>query len=170
MSEVDLESQVSSGDEGAGGERLVPVGEAIRYRKRAQSAEQEAATLQQQLEASEEKSMQLTRELDEAKHERKLIASLVAAGVKDLEAAVLLAKIRMKDSDGDTDAVVEKLRKEKDYLFEGIETGAVAAKTAGVKERKPIGQGVLEKAARTAARSGSRADMQEFMRVRRQYV
>ena len=49
MSEVDFESQVSSGDEGAGGERLVPVGEAIRYRKRAQSAEQEAVTLQQQL-------------------------------------------------------------------------------------------------------------------------
>ena len=36
MSEIDFESQVSSEDEGASSEKLVPVGEAIRYRKRAQ--------------------------------------------------------------------------------------------------------------------------------------
>ena len=170
MSEVDLESQVSSGDEGAGGERLVPVGEAIRYRKRAQGAEQEAATLQQQLEASEEKSKQLARELDEAKHERELIASLTAAGASDLEAAVLLAKARMEGTDGDVDSVVEQLRKEKTYLFEDVETSGVASKTAGVRERKPSGQSVLDRAAKRAATSGSRADMQEYLRVRRQFV
>jgi len=170
MSEIDFESQVSSGDEGAGGERLVPVGEAIRYRKRAQSAEQEAATLQQQLEASEEKSKQLARELDEAKHERELIASLTAAGASDLEAAVLLAKARMEGTDGDVDSVVEQLRKEKTYLFEDVETSGVASKTAGVRERKPSGQSVLDRAAKRAATSGSRADMQEYLRVRRQFV
>ena len=170
MSEVDLESQVSSGDEGAGGERLVPVGEAIRYRKRAQGAEQEAATLQQQLEASEEKSKQLTRELDEAKHERELIASLVAAGARDLEAAVLLAKARMNGADSDVDSAIKQLRKEKSYLFEEAETGAVITKTASVKERKPGGQSVLKRAAKRAASSASRADMLEYMRVRRQFV
>jgi len=170
MSEVDLESQVSSGDEGAGSEKLVPVIEAIRYRKRAQSAEQEAATLQQQLEVSEEKSKQLAGELDEAKHERGLIASLVTAGARDLEAAVLLAKARMEGADGDVDSVIEQLRKEKGYLFEGAGTGAVIAKTASVKERKPGGQSVLERAAKRAAASGSRADVQEYLQVRRQFV
>lgn len=170
MSEVDLESQVSSGDEGTGGERLVPVGEAIRYRKRAQSAEQEAATLQQQLETSLEKNEQLAGELSEVKLERGLIASLVAAGARDLETAVLLAKARMEGADGDVDSVIEQLRKEKSYLFEEAGTGAVIAKTAGVKERKPGGQSVLERAAKRAASSGSRADMQEYLRVRRQFV
>ena len=48
MSEVDFESQVSSGDEAAGAERLVPVGEAIRYRKRAQNSESRVAQLEEQ--------------------------------------------------------------------------------------------------------------------------
>ena len=170
MSEVDFESPVSSGDEGSGGERLVPVGEAIRYRKRAQSAEQEAAALQQQLEASEAKSKQLAGELDEAKHEKELIASLVAAGASDLEAAVLLAKARMEGTNGDVGSVVEQLKKEKTYLFEGVETSVVASKTSGVRERKPSGQGLLDRAAKRAATSGSRADMQEYLRVRRQFV
>ena len=39
MSEVDFESQVASEDEVGSGEKLVSVREAIRYRKRAQSAE-----------------------------------------------------------------------------------------------------------------------------------
>jgi len=170
MSEVDFESQVSSGDEGAGSERLVPVGEAIRYRRRAQEAEKEAATLEQQLQASREKNEQLAGELNEAKLEGRLIASLTAAGASDLEAAVLLAKARMEGTDGDVDSVVEQLRKEKTYLFEDVETGAVISKTAGVKERKPSGQSVLNRAAKRAATSGNRADMQEYLRVRRQFV
>ncbi len=170
MSEVDFESQVSSGDEAAGAERLVPVGEAIRYRRRAQEAESQAATLEQQLQASRAKNEQLAGELNETKLEGKLIASLTAAGASDLEAAVLLAKARMEGTDGDVDSVVEQLRKEKTYLFEDVETGAVISKTAGVKERKPSGQSVLDRAAKRAATSGSRADMQEYLGVRRQFV
>ncbi len=180
MSEVDLESQISSGDEGAGGlprladgtagERLVPVGESIRYRKRAQSAEQEVATLQQQLEASEEKNRQLEGELSESRLEQELVSSLTAAGANDLEAAVLLAKARMKEADGEVEAVVEQLKKEKSYLFEATGTSAVGTKTLGVKERKPSGQSVLERAAKRAATSANRADVQEYMRVRRQFV
>lgn len=170
MSEVDFESQVSSGDEGAGGERLVPVGEAIRYRRRAQEAEKEAATLEQQLQASRAKNEQLAGELNEAKLEVRLIASLTAAGASDLEAAVLLAKARMEGTNGDVDSVVEQLRKEKTYLFEDVETSGAISKTAGVKERKPSGQSVLDRAAKRAATSGSRADMQEYLHVRRQFV
>lgn len=169
MSEVDLESQISSGDEGAGSEKLVPVSEAIRYRKRAQSAEQDAASLQQQLEASEEKNKQLEGELGEARLESRLVSGLTKAGVNDLEAAVLLAKARMDGAD-DVDTVIEQLMKEKAYLFEEAGTGVVIAKTASVKERRPVGQSVLERAAKRAASSASRADMHEYMRVRRQFV
>ncbi len=170
MSEVDFESQVSSGDEAAGAERLVPVVEAIRYRKRAQNAESRVAELEGQLKASQARGEQLAGELNETRLERKLLSSLTAAGARDLEAAVLLAKARMKGSDGDVDSVVDQLRDQKSYLFDDAEAGAAASKTAGVKERKPGGQSVLERAAKRAATSGSRADVQEYLRVRRQFV
>ena len=170
MSEVDFESQVSSGDEAAGAERLVPVGEAIRYRKRAQNSESRVAQLEEQLKANQAMNEQLADELNETKLERKLLSSLTAAGARDLEAAVLLAKARMKESDGDVDSVVDQLRDQKSYLFDDAEAVAVASKTAGVKERKPGGQSVLERAAKRAATSGSRADVQEYLRVRRQFV
>lgn len=170
MSEVDFESQVSSEDEGLSSEKLVPVGEAIRYRKRAQGAEKQIGALEQELKTSREKNEQLAGELDEMKLEQKLVASLTAAGVSDLEAAVLIARARMKGSGGDVDSVVEQLRKEKSYLFDGLETRAVASKTAGIKERKSGGQSVLERAAKRAATSGNRADVQEYMKVRRQFV
>lgn len=170
MSEIDFESQASSEDEGISSEKLVPVGEAIRYRKRAQSAEKQIGALDQELKTSREKNEQLAGELDEMKLEQKLVASLTAAGVSDLEAAVLIARARMKGSDGDVDSVVEQLRKEKSYLFDVLETRAVASKTAGIKERKSGGQSVLERAAKRAATSGNRADVQEYMKVRRQFV
>jgi predicted nucleic acid-binding Zn-ribbon protein len=170
MSEVDFESQVSSEDEGQVSEKLVPVGEAIRYRKRAQSAEKQIAALEQELKTNREKNEQLAGELGEMKLEQRLLSSLTAAGVSDLEGAVLIAKARMKGSDSDVDSVVGQLRKEKSYLFEALGTETVASKTAGVKERKPGGQSVFERAAKRAATSGSRADVQEYMRVRRQFV
>ena len=76
MSEVDFESQVSSGDEAAGAERLVPVGEAIRYRKRAQNSESRVAELEGQLKASQARNEQLAGELNETKLERKLLSNL----------------------------------------------------------------------------------------------
>jgi hypothetical protein len=170
MSEVDFESQVSSEDEGQGSEKFVPVGEAIRYRRRAQSAEKQIGALEQELKMSRQKNEQLAGDLDEMKLAQKLLSSLTAAGASDLEGAVLIAKGRMKASDGDIDSVVGQLRKEKGYLFESTQAEAVASKTAGAKERKPGGRGVLEGAAKRAATSGSRADVAEYMRVRRQFV
>ncbi|MHC5059713.1 MAG: hypothetical protein ACYTFK_01320 [Planctomycetota bacterium] len=170
MSEVDFESQVSSGDEAAVAERLVPVREAIRYRKRAQNAENRAAEIEEQLKASRAEGKQLADELNEARFERELLSSLTAAGAKDIEAAVLLAKARISESDGDVDSVVVGLRKEKGYLFEDAGPGGAISRTAGVKEKMSGGQSVLARAANRAAASGNRADMAEYLRVRRQFV
>ena len=183
MSEVDLEdsqsaknsetgtqNRQSSGDEVWGGEKLVPVTEAIRYRKRAQSAEQKAAALRQKLQASEQKSGQLAMQLDDARVDNELASRLVAAGARDLETAVLLAKARLERTEDEVDSVVEQLRKEKTYLFKDVEPIGIASKTAGVRQKVPGGQSVLDRAAKRAASSGGRADMAEYMRVRRQFV
>jgi len=170
MEKIDLESQVSSEDEVLGDEKLVPVSEAIRYRKRAQNAEKEAAGLEQQLKLSMEKNEQLAGQLDKLRFEQKVATSLTKAGVKDMEAAVLIIKARMESEDQDVDSVIDQLRKEKGYLFSDMETSTAASKTAGVKQRTGGGQAVLENSAKRAAVSGSRTDVHDYMRVRRQFV
>lgn len=170
MEKIDLESQVLSDDEVLGDEKLVPVNEAIRYRKRAQSAERQAAGLEQQLKLSREKNEELSGQLDKLKLEQKVAASLIKAGVKDMEAAVLITNARMESEGEDVDSVIDQLKKEKGYLFADIETSTAASRTAGVKQRTGGAQAVLENSAKRAAVSGSRTDVHDYMRVRRQFV
>ena len=148
----------------------MPLHEAVRYRRRAQSAEKEAAAAKQQLQESVSGSEVLAEQLDEMKVDRKLSEMLTEAGVCDLEAAVLLARARLKDCEGgDVESVVERLRKEKRYLFVERDEVAVGVgmKTSGVKDGRSGGRRVLEGAATKAAVSGSRNDVHEYMRARR---
>lgn len=171
MSEVDFESQVLSGDTDGGEEKLVPVREAIRYRKRAQSAEQEAVDLGEQVRELKTANEKMAGELSGMKLDHELSRKLGAAGVCDVEAAVLIAKDRMRDQeDAEVDSVIEQMRKEKGYLFSAKEERVSALKTAGVKENLSGGQRVLENVGRKAAASGSRVDLHEYMRARRQFV
>ncbi len=171
MSEVDLDSHVLSGDAETGDEKMVPVGEAIRYRKRAQSAEKSVASLEEQVGELKAKNEQLAGDLGDVRLDHELASKLSAAGVCDVEAAVLIAKARMEGMDGaDVDGVIERLREEKGYLFGARERGAIAVKTAGVKDGVSGGRRVLENRAKAAAVSGSRVDLHEYMRVRRQFV
>jgi len=69
------------------------------------------------------------------------------------------------------DGVVEQLKKEKQYLFGSKTNEVMAAKrTAPVKERVQSNRGVLEKAAEKAATTGNRADLQEYLKLRRNFV
>ena len=170
MSEDDFERQVSSEDEAAGSEKLVPVSEAIRYRKRAQNAEQEVAELRRHLVTSQAENESLAGRVNEVKTERELVSLLTVAGTSDLEAALMMAKARMSGSDGDAKNVVEQLRKEKDYLFAPQEESVAALMTSGVKGRRSGGKKVLERAAQRAAGSGSRIAVQEYMKLRRKFI
>jgi len=170
MSEVDLVSHDLSEDEGLGGDRLVPVGESIRYRKRAQTAEKKLQELSEQLNESKVDGEKLKVELEAMRLEKQLSNCLVSAGVNDLETAMLVVRERMDGKSAkDVDSVVEQVRNEKGYLFDVLEMGAAAERTSGVKDRSSVGKGVLESVAKRAAVSGSRADVQEYMRVRRRH-
>ena len=151
--------------------RYVPVAESIRYRKRAQSAEKKAENLAEQLAEANGKVARMSRDLDELQIEQKLTHRLAAAGVTDLEAAVLLAKARMKGAvDGDVDACLEQLKKEKGYLFGGSANTVTSRKTAGAKDRTTHSPTTLERAAGRAARTGHRTDLQEYLRLRRNLI
>ena len=171
MSEVDVTKLDAFEDELTGGDKLVPVGEAIRYRKRAQLAESHLSELTEKLSAVTGENEKLKVKICAVEIDQELTGKLASAGVNDLETALLIAKKRLEQAEGgDVESVVEQLRKEKEYLFAGIERPKASGMTSGVKEKAPTGRTVLERAGKTAAGSGSRRDVQEYLRVRRQYV
>jgi len=148
--------------------KLVPIGESIRYRRRAQSAEKQAEDLAEQLTQANEKISQMSEDFEGLQRDQELTRKLSAAGATDLEAALLVAKARMKgQTEMDLDGCVEQLKTEKRYLF-GPSTEAVAPRrTAGVRERITQSQTALQRAATKAARSGHRADLQHYLKLRR---
>ena len=154
--------------------KLVPVAESIRYRKRAQSAEKKVEDLTEELAQAKSQATKISERLSDIEAEQKLTSKLAAAGSVDLETAVLLAKARMEgQTDADLDGVIEQLKKEKQYLFGGAGGVVTAKKTAGAKESAYGGtnnQTALERAAKKAATTGNRTDLQEYLKLRRNFL
>jgi predicted exporter len=154
--------------------RFVPVAESIRYRKRAQSAEKKVEDLTEQLTQATSQVTEMSDQLADIQVEQQLMRKLAAAGSIDLETAVMLAKSRMEGkTQADMDGVIEQLKREKQYLFGGAPVKMTARKTAGAKDSAFEGvssQKVLEKAAKRAATTGNRADLQEYLKLRRNFL
>lgn len=169
----ELLSETTGGEAEAVNEpRLVPVAESIRYRKRAQAAEKQNEDLLKQLAEIDGKTSEMRDKLGELEFENKLSKKLVAAGTVDLEAAVLMAKVKSEGkAEADMDSVIDQLKREKQYLFdEQRSAGMMSRKTAVVKGRGETGRSVVERAARKAAVSGNRTDLQEYLKLRRNFV
>jgi hypothetical protein len=173
MSQVDEEvlSGAAAGQEEGNNTKLVPISDSIRYRKRAQSAERRAEELEGELAELRAEAARLAEELKATQKEQELVKRLAAEGTQDLEAAVLIAKARMaREEKLDTVGVVEQLKKEKGYLFnERTTAGGISTRTSPAKEQRS-GTGTIERAAKRAASTGNRTDLQEYMRKRRSVV
>ncbi|MHC4411646.1 MAG: hypothetical protein ACYSYU_01635 [Planctomycetota bacterium] len=172
MGQIDKEENVLS-ETNAGQEdvKFVPVTESIRYRKRAQAAEKEVEALTKALAEAEAHGSEMGEQLQNVKFEQKLVRKLASMGAVDLETAVLLAKSRAESSEAvDLDSVVEQLKKEKRYLFNSNGFGVAIQKTTGPRGRLVNDQAALTKAAKKAATTGSRTDLQEYLRLRRKFV
>jgi hypothetical protein len=174
-------SQLDTKDEGGSEEgieqydnsraKLVPVSEAIHYRRRAQSAEQKAESLGVEIEKVKAEAAETSKQLDKIRFEQALKDKLSAAGSIDLEAALLITKDRLEAQAGaDPDSIIEQLKKEKGHLFAYSGEMGHLSKTAGVKERASSGEVILERAAKKAATTGTRGDLQEYLRLRRNFV
>lgn len=144
-------------------DKLVPVGEAIRYRKRAQTAEQQLgelhdrfAQLQSQLDESQQTITSLERR-------QKIDALLTDSDAIDLEAARLLTEISVSQMDEpDVSAAVDDLRRQKPYLFRQRRNGHDSAMSPRVD---PPSTQTL--AAERAAATGDRRDLLDYLRLRR---
>ena len=177
MSQIDADENILSEDTAEHSNsisenlKLVPVAESIRYRKRAQSAEKKLETLAEQLMEAKSQAAKTAEQLKSIQLEQKLIRKLAAAGTVDLETAVLIAKARMEGgTEADLDDCVKQLKKEKQYLFVGTGASATAKKTAGAKDRITDNQTILERAAKRVATTGNRADLQEYLKLRRNFI
>jgi len=158
-------------------DQFVPVSEAIKYRKRAQAAEQRVEQLTETLEAHEQENKRLEDHFEEVRLENELTQHLAKAGVNDLEVALLLAKQSLKstsdqDQNGerqgaDIHQIVNSIRQERPYLFAGDESSLFSVPTAGLHRQSRGSAAVLSKQAQKVMQSGSRKDMQEYLRLRR---
>ncbi len=168
MSENELEHKDIS-EETGNEDRRVPVTEAIRYRKRAQAAEKELAEMKAERDLLESQKQAVSKQLGQIQQEQQIRELLTEAAVNDLEAALLLVRERMASAEEqDPRAVIERLRKEKQYLFASPPAAAAPARTAGLRHL-PDNSAALREAAKKAARSGTSADLQEYLRARRHY-
>ncbi len=169
MDRNDLESQDVSAEQ-HGEDKMVSVSEAIRYRKRAQKAEQEVEHLNSRLLEVLDLQKEMSAGLDELKRDNSLITALNRAGAADVETALLVAKARVKNGDDfDAEKVVSELRTEKGFLFADDGGEKFPSRSSGLKERQSSGRTALTNRAKKAAASGSRNDVQEYMRARRNF-
>ncbi len=151
--------------------KFVPVAESIRYRKRAQLAEKKLESLAEELSQTKTESAKMSEQLKSIQTEQRIMRKLAAAGAVDLEAAVLIAKARIEDEpEADLDGILEQLRKEKQYLFASVGGTTTAKKTAGAKERLTNSQTILDTAAKRAATTGNRTDLQKYLKLRRNFL
>jgi len=173
MNAIESQEILSETEERISGEdlKLVPVGESIRYRKRAQSAERQVELLSEQLVQSKSRIEAMSEELNCIRNEQEIMRKLAGCGAVDLEAAILIAKSRLaEEPQADLDGVIEQLQREKQYLFAEKQIHSASTKTSSAKGRVQNNQAVLERAASKAATTGNRVDLQEYLKLRRNFL
>ena len=148
----------------AGSEKLVPVGESIRYRRRAQAAEQKLHALQQHFDELQQDLARTRGDLESVERRQRIDQLLIESEAIDLEAARLLTESALEQmDDADVAEAVEELRSRKPYLFRR----RGSALGGGMSPRPRHGNGQLDDAASCAATSGDRRDLLRYLRLRR---
>ena len=154
-------------------ERMTTVGEAIRYRKRAQAAERQVAQLNAQLEQREEEYNATHHRLTTLEQENALTRQLLRAGATDIEVTLLLTQEKLagnEASEKEMSAAIETVRTERPCLFAGGNTRGAGPGSAGVRPGPMYGREALRRQAEKTMSSNSRKDMQEYLKLRRSIV
>jgi len=156
---------VDAVDSAAMPDKLVPVSEAIRYRKRAQAAEQQLESLHEALGAAQAKLSEADQTITGLERRQKVDALLSEADTVDLEAARLLTEQAVSTMDeADVELAIKDLRRHKPYLFRHRQNQAASA--MGPSMDTPA-QDPAEHAAEQATRTGDRRDLLRYLRLRR---
>lgn len=145
-------------------EKLVPVGEAIRYRKRAQEAERSAEESGSRINELETSLASAKQELDAMERRHEIDLALMREGAIDLETARLMAELTMESAEeGNTSEAVSKLRQDKPFLFRKPPQSSGGAMSAKVSQERTE----TAAAGEHAARNGDRESLLRYLRARR---
>jgi hypothetical protein len=168
----DAQSQTSIADHDKqdqvpGADKLVPVSEAIRYRKRAQAAEQQLEEINNEISAMQAKLTEASQTIVGLERRQKVDALLTDAETIDLETARLLTEqaVALMD-DPEVELAVEDLKRHKPYLFRHRQANGVSAMAPSID---PQGHDPAELAAEHATKTGDRRDLLRYLRLRRQH-
>lgn len=177
--------QAGRAEDQDGATKLVPVGESIKYRRRAQQAETQLQQIEQKLNELQTQLDRRTEEIaaaesqrDEARlqlttTENRMAAErlLGEAGVVDLETGSLLLSERVDlNQDHDQESLgrqVEQLLLDKPFL-RATAQAPLPGKTASARVPQATARALMTDAAEEAARTGNRRDVAEYLRLRRQ--
>lgn len=148
------------------GERLVPLAEVIRLRKRAQEAEARALELAARIGELEQLVQHTRQALDAVERRHRIDQALLEADAIDLESARLLTELALGQMEApDEAAAVAELRGRKPFLFRArpARTGSYAMSG---RTRQATAGSLLEAAAE-AGRSGDRRAVLRYLEARR---
>lgn len=174
--------QAPDADDAGPADKLVPVGESIRYRRRAQQAEARLAQIEQQLkevqdqlerradelataEAQRDEARQHALETDNRAAAHRMLGE---AGVVDLETAWMLLGKRLDlhepIEDDQLAGEIERLLTDKPFLQA---PASLPKPTASARQGRGAAVAQLATVARQAAVSGNRRDVINYLRLRR---
>ena len=154
--------------------KLVPVSEAIRYRKRAQAAEKQVEELKGQLTHVEEHLCETKKQIDDARAEQEVRLALIDADAVDVETARLLVQNMLDENaegEGNPDIgqIVRTIRERKPFLFRTERSVQDNGSVMGghLRPQQIHRATPLHHAASEARNSGRRQDLLRYMRLRR---
>jgi len=182
----DSESDHQSGDQDSSGSmprdedvsaKVVPVSEAIRYRKRAQAAEIRLHDLDQRLAELESELGQAHDTIQRIERRHEVDERLRENDVVDLDVVRLLVETILEESpDQDVAAAVEELHQRKPFLFRSagqsghrssVGVGSMTPSVRGASRRGSRLKAGTEEAAMRAMGTGRREDLLHYMKLRR---
>ncbi len=127
-----------------------------------QAADQELSDTRRKLEETESLRRQLEQTLSQVRAQQRLRDKLTAAGVADMEAAILLTEQRLtQNKDAKPEQVIDQLKREKPYLFTPLVTPQAMQPTRGKKDKPGPAQ------QNTKPASADRKQLMLYMKTRR---
>ena len=148
-------------------EKMVPVVEAIKYRKRAQLAEKQVQDLSNSVKELNEQLDQVNETVVYLERRQKIDSLLTDANAIDLDTARLLteASVSLMESE-DVELAIEDLKNAKPFLF---------AQHKATASFMPLHQDINEldsadKAAAKAMQTGNKLDLLKYLRLKRKSV
>ena len=148
-------------------ERLVPVSEAKKYRKRAQAAEKILEDFKVELAEKDEALHKQQQTITHMRQQRLIDELLVESEAIDLETARLLTEIALSEmAEPDVEQAVAQVQERKPFLFRSTARSATALSPKAENNQTSLARS-MERAAAEAHSSGNRTALLRYLRLRR---